>query len=249
MTASIRLIEEISINAWPSPQTLVYDGWVIRFAEGYTRRANSINPLYPSTQRLADKVQYCETLFRNQGLPPVFKLTDASEPSELDSLLDSLGYVTDALTGVRLLNLNGWRGRVESKVQLTEALTPQWFTGYWRTSGNPAKHESAARQILSNILPGHVFASINVEDQLVAFGLGVLQNGYFGLYDIVTVPAYRRQGLGRTIVEALISWAWAHSAHTAYLQVMLNNPPALALYEQIGFQPAYHYWYRQPHAN
>ena len=33
----IRLIEELSLNAWPALQTVLYDGWVLRFADGYTR--------------------------------------------------------------------------------------------------------------------------------------------------------------------------------------------------------------------
>ena len=33
-------------------------------------------------------------------------------------------------------------------------------------------------------------------------------------------------------------------AQGAYLQVMLNNPPALALYQRLGFAEAYRYWYR-----
>ena len=38
-------IEELSMNALPAMQTQIYDGWVIRFADGYTKRANSINPI------------------------------------------------------------------------------------------------------------------------------------------------------------------------------------------------------------
>ena len=45
----VRHIKELAVNAWPSLQTLL-DGWVLRFANGYTRRANSVNLLYPSEQ-------------------------------------------------------------------------------------------------------------------------------------------------------------------------------------------------------
>lgn len=38
----IRYIEELSMNAWPSLQTIMYDGWVIILADGYTKRANSV---------------------------------------------------------------------------------------------------------------------------------------------------------------------------------------------------------------
>ena len=53
-------IEELSLSAWPPLQTMVLDGWVLRFAEGYTKRPNSVNPLYASTLGLAIVVSILE---------------------------------------------------------------------------------------------------------------------------------------------------------------------------------------------
>ncbi len=38
----MRFLEELSMNALPSLQTILFDGWVIRFANGYFNRANSM---------------------------------------------------------------------------------------------------------------------------------------------------------------------------------------------------------------
>ena len=35
-------LEELAMNAWPAIQTYLYDGWIVRFANGYTKRANSV---------------------------------------------------------------------------------------------------------------------------------------------------------------------------------------------------------------
>jgi hypothetical protein len=49
----IRFIEELSLSALPALETVFLDGWVLRFSNDYTRRANSINPLYAGTRPLA----------------------------------------------------------------------------------------------------------------------------------------------------------------------------------------------------
>ena len=39
-----RRLEEVAMNAWPALQQMLFDGWIVRFAQGYTKRANSVHP-------------------------------------------------------------------------------------------------------------------------------------------------------------------------------------------------------------
>lgn len=242
--SSIRLIEEISFNAWPSPQTLLYDGWSIRFAEGYSRRANAVYPLYDSCGDLEAKIEHCEGLYRAKGLPTIFKMTEASQPKGLDDRLADRGYEFDAPTLIKVLDLSSWSGGADPNVRLDETATPEWFAGYWQMSHSNPNHETAARQILGNIVLPKALASLYHDGKMVASGLAVAQNGYMGLYDIVTDANYRRQGFSRRLISTLLTWAKGMGVHTAYLQVMENNAPARALYEQLGYKDAYRYWYR-----
>lgn len=64
-----KFIEELSLNHWQPLSTLLYDGWVLRFAGGYTKRANSINPIYYSTCDLNIKITECEKIYSANHLP------------------------------------------------------------------------------------------------------------------------------------------------------------------------------------
>jgi GNAT superfamily N-acetyltransferase len=232
------------MNAWPSLQTMLYDGWVLRFADGYTRRANSINPIYPSGDDVHGKIRTCERLYRDRGLNVVFKMTSAVYPATLDDVLASQGYTVDAQTSVQTSDL----GRLdESPVQgvaLAESLSADWLSAFREMSSVPERREPVLRQMLTSLAPATCFASIRAGDQVIACGLGVLQAGFVGLYDIVTRSEFRCQGYGTQLVLSIRAWAHQRGARTAYLQVMLNNAPALRLYSKLGFGEIYQYWYR-----
>jgi ribosomal protein S18 acetylase RimI-like enzyme len=240
----IRVVEELSMNAWPSLQTMLYDGWVLRFAGGYTRRANSINPIYPSCDDVGDKIQTCERLYRDRGLKVVFKMTSAVYPEFLDDVLAGQGYATDAQTSVQILDLGRMDKLPASEVALAETLSDDWLSAFREMGGIPEQREPVLRQMLHSIAPATCFASIRHDDRLIACGLGVVQAGFVGLFDIVTDSNLRRQGYGTQLVLSILAWARRRGARTAYLQVMLNNAPALRLYSKLGFDEVYQYWYR-----
>jgi len=263
----IRMIEEHALNAWPSLQTLLLDGWVLRFANGYTRRANSVNPLYPSQQEAGEKVRVCERWYRERGLKVVFKMTAASQPDDLDAFLAARGYEIDAPTSVQLMELGALDAAPAADITLDAAVTVRpssvvgrpsptaditldatvtdaWFAAFCAMSGADRRHHGTMRQLLDLILPETRFAALWLDGRVAACGLGVLQAGYIGLYDIAVTPELRRSGYGQRLVESLLAWGKGAGGHTAYLQVMLNNASALRLYEKVGFREIYQYWYR-----
>ena len=104
---TIRHIEEIALNAWPAHQQMLCDGWLLRFANGYTKRANSIMPVYPSEQKIAKKIDFGEETYQQRGLPPIFRLTPLADET-LDSLLEERGYRKIDPTRVMTLDLSHW---------------------------------------------------------------------------------------------------------------------------------------------
>ena len=238
----IQLIEEISLNAWPSLQTLLVDGWVLRFANGYTKRANSINPLYASANHVEEKIQFCEEVYRRNDLPVVFKMTPAAHPENLDEMLADRGYEVDSPTSVQTMELRDADSPPDEKLDAT--LTDEWLAAFCRMSGISDERKPTLRQMLTSIVPQKCFAAIFQTDQIITCGLGVRQGNHIGFYDIVTDKSFRNQGYGKRLLRSLLTWGRQNGARNAYLQVMLNNAPALRLYSQLGFKEIYQYWYR-----
>jgi len=88
-----RFLEELTLNAWPPLETLLFDGWLLSFSDGYTRRANSIHPLYLSHLPLQAKIAACEAIYAARGLARVFKLL-GEQPDAATwpvAVLDGLG--------------------------------------------------------------------------------------------------------------------------------------------------------------
>ncbi|HLO32693.1 MAG TPA: GNAT family N-acetyltransferase [Anaerolineales bacterium] len=240
----ITTIEELSLNAWVSLQTVLYDGWIIRFANGYTKRANSVNPLYLSRIDIDEKLQFCEHLYQEKKLPVVFKLTPAVHPGNLDSRLWERGYQKDSPTSVQAVDLEALSLQLPSKVKIQDHLSNEWLENFCAMGAIPGLHRETLREILTNIVPRHCFVSLISNRRVVACGLGVLQSGYIGLFDIVTDQNFRGRGYGQQVVTRILAWGKENHAKTAYLQVMLDNRPALHLYSKLGFMEQYQYWYR-----
>lgn len=79
---------------------------------------------------------------------------------------------------------------------------------------------------------------------MVACGLGVIERGNVGLYDIYVDANCRRRGLGGDICTAIMQTGKAQGCHRAYLQVLSDNLGARAMYRVLGYGETYEYWFR-----
>ncbi len=239
----IILYEELSMNAHPSIRTQLFDGWVLRFADGYTNRANSVNPLYPSEIAVEDKINYCEEIYSSQGLATVFKLTPISVKS-LDKTLETKGYEKVTPTNMMIRPLVS-QDVFDTKTVVTDKVTEVWQENYFRLNGISDELKiTTAKTIQKNILNKTLCASIIENETVIACGLCVIEREYAGLYDIVVDVNYRGKGFGYDICHSLLCTAAKIGAKIAYLQVVADNAPAVGLYNKLGFTYCYQYWYR-----
>lgn len=247
-----RRVEEASLNAWPAMHQMLVDGWLLRFSKGFTKRANSVVPLYPpagsSAADTAQKVKFCENLYARERLQTIFRLTSIGTTQgshqPLDDYLGVRGYEYRDPTLVLTAPL------VErtSSVPLSLLSLGEWLDVYGQLSGLDEEARPKTRALHGAILRGMpqpcAFAVVGDPDRPLACGLGVLEQELLGLFDVVTSPSARRQGHGRSLVAGLLTWGWQQGASQAYLQMTKNNHPAAALYDSLGFEELYRYWYR-----
>ena len=243
MINDIILYEELSMNAHPAIKTQLYDGWILRFANGYTNRANSINPLYPSAIPIEEKINLCEEIYMSQNLTTTYKLTPSS-PQIIDDVLNKKGYEVVTPTNVMVKALTA-TGAFKSKTTIVDKIDRAWQENYFRLNGISDNLKiKTARAIQGNILNKTLCASIVEEDATVACGLCVIERGYAGLFDVIVDLNHRGKGFGFDICNSLLNNAAKMGAKFSYLQVVADNTPAIALYNKLCFNDCYQYWYR-----
>jgi GNAT superfamily N-acetyltransferase len=71
------------------------------------------------------------------------------------------------------------------------------------------------RVILSKIEPVRGFVQVTIDDQPAAVGLGVVENGWLGIYCMSSRPAFRRRGAATAILRTLAIWAQMNDAQNA----------------------------------
>lgn len=239
----MKTLEEISLNAWPSLQQMLYDGWVLRFADGYTKRANSVNSVYIGTKDVYEKIAKCEQIYTDRNLDTIFRITPLACPENLDIILADAGFKKQDISSVQVMNL-AYLPQTSLQAKLWTEFSQEWLDSFARLSNLPAGAQESLVGILRNIVSKKCFAILVHEEQVVSCGLGVLEDQYIGLFEVVTATDQQRRGFGKEVMLNILNWAQQNGAKKAYLQVVIDNKPALSLYSKLGFQEVYQYFYR-----
>jgi ribosomal protein S18 acetylase RimI-like enzyme len=235
-------LESRLVNAWPSFDYQVYDGWLLRLAKGYSKRANSASPLLLGASLDGSLADFMASQFVAANVRPTFRLNALQAP-EVDAILAGRGYREIEPTHVLTAPISD-ECTVDPSVLLEPKVSTRWVRETARSYGGEKADDTILIAIVSRIRQNAAFATLDLDDRHVAWGLGVVERGYVGLYDIVVAPELRGIGLGRRVLTSLMAWGRDEGAHTAYLQVREDNAVARSLYESLGFESAYRYTYR-----
>lgn len=242
--AGIADLEHTTFAAWPDLAHDHLDGWLLRYAAGHTKRANSVNVLRAEPRGLEARIAEAEARYRAAGLRPVFRLTPLAE-AELDGLLAERGYgvVEPSLVKVAPIAA-GLRG--DPAVRLVADPGDGWLGPYVAAAGLDAPARTTLEAMLARVADRPVYATVAGDDGApAAFGMAVVTGDRVGFFDVLTRPEARRMGHGRRLMESLIAWARDEGgARSMWIQVVEANAPARALYRSLGFRTLYGYRYR-----
>ena len=242
MTALVQILEERLANAWPALDVRLADGWMLRFANGYSKRANAASALLPGAVLDDALVDHIADAYRARGLATVFRLTGL-EAAGADALLADLGFAEIEPTLAMIADLDGAHSP-DPEVALAPGADRSWIAAACGAYGGEKADTAGLEGIVARIVAPAVFGTLTVEGQALAWGLAVAERGYVGLSNIVVHPEARGRGLGRRLVVGLLAWGAGAGATRAYLQVRDTNAPAIALYRSLNFRDAYTYRHR-----
>ncbi len=242
MSIAFASIQSLEIAAWPDLDHALVGDWRLRYARGFSGRANSATALRAGATLSEEDLKALEDFYRARNLPALIRMTPFVDDG-LDARLADRGYATKSASEYRLVSLKGPRA-FEPGLIHTDAPTSAWIADFGRLNGRVDFHPETMAAMLDRIEARATFASIIEDGRRVAIGMGVLNDGLMEVQSIAVDVNLRQRGLGRRIVGGLIAWGYAQGARAAILSVEATNEPAIRLYTSLGFEKAAGYHYR-----
>lgn len=236
-------IEMAALCATSVQEQMLYDGWLLRWSASSGKRMRSINVVAKPSLPLQERLQECAALYKQHGLPMVFRLTSLCPEDGLSTQLQSLGFERSGETRVMARTLN--RNCAIAHTACIEVVDVEKFVqvlGEIRcaTQAQRKEHEHRLKNLKVNV------RAVLLKDSqhgYIAAGLAILDGTLLGLFDIATAVEHRRSGHARALVSSLLAYGVERGATDAYLQVELSNHAARTLYESDGFTDCYEYCY------
>lgn len=244
----IRDLEAAAARGWQPLDSRWMGGWLLRAADGFTRRANSCLPLNLPDRSLSDAVDAVEGWYDQRGLRPAFQVPEPMS-AEIAPELDRRGWSSDHPGLVLTASVEAARSARRPQlpdVRIDTRPDPAWIKSYNYRGGQLPQHAVA---LLTNAETVG-FGAIDLAGRRVAIARGVVTDSpagrrWLGITAVEVAPDSRRRGLGSHLVASLAGWADQNGATDVYMHVPTENLGALATYQQVGFAEHHRYHYRR----
>jgi GNAT superfamily N-acetyltransferase len=219
-------------------------GWLLRAAEGFTGRGNSVLAVGDPGMPLAEALPAVRRWYAERALPAIAAVPDVPGNPLRERFLADCWVVREGAGALVLTAATaGLRAEpvlpVGLRLRMTPAPDDAWLATY-RYRGQPVP--PIGRELLTSA-PEQVFAAVMDGARTVAVARGSLALGWGGLTAVDVATGHRRQGLARALLASVAQWLRRRRAAAIYLQVADENAAALALYTDAGFTVHHRYDY------
>jgi GNAT superfamily N-acetyltransferase len=236
-------IEHAARHAWPSIEEKKLPYGLLRFAHGYTKRANSMNLFGNVFVNNVELVEQCEKFFGRRHQPVIVRVPSFSTTSKVDNHLKDCGY---AMTSPSRVMTSVLGKACASPIKPLHLDVNAWLDVYYEISNGGLSQREIHLHLLRRIQGSPFYACLESESgDPVCCAIAILFNNIVGIYSVATNPAYKRRQYATLMLSALLAWGRARRATHAFLQVDENNEAAISLYNKVGFKTFYRYWYRE----
>jgi len=236
-------LEIVCSRAWPPLVEEPLNDWRLRWAGGFTGRANSALAVGDPGVGIPDALRAVCDFAHDRGIQPMVQVIRDS-PNEHAVVAEGWSQATRHHRGHEVVVLTTpltGTSPVDG-VEVHDEPTPAW----WELTLGPGEDNPAARSVLTG---GKVGYGVATADGVTAGVVrGALVDGWLHIGRLEVAPAFRRRGLAKALMGALHTWGVEHGAGHAVLQVAEGNAGALALYAGLGYAPhhRYRYWVPAP---
>lgn len=238
-------IEKTCLAAWPALEEAQVGGWLLRFSQGLTRRANSANPLGPDVPAFDAAVAAIEAQYRRRGLPTIFRAPTLVDPAA-ERRLDELGYTAEGECVILFGGIDTLVREDTAELELSVQPTSEWLGAMGRLQRRSAEQNALYERIVSLLAVPAAFVGQRREGRLVALAFGALHDGLLCVESVITDQEERGRGHARRMLAGLFAWAERNGAEGICLQLEAQNDAARRLYSALGLEgELYRYHYRR----
>lgn len=237
------MLELTCSRAWPPLVEGRIGDWSLRWADGFTARANSAlaigDPGKPVPAALKDVCDFAHA-HRLPAVVQVIQDTPAEHAIADAGWVGHSGHAKGFEVSVQTLSLSP--APETSQVEILDEPTSAW----WELATGKAEPTDAQQYVLGT---GKIGYGVVAVDGVTAGSIrGAIVGEWLHVAVVEVLPEFRRRGLASALMRVIGNWGLAQGATSGVLQVSMSNPGAHALYASLGWTEhhRYRYWVPAP---